>query len=92
MSHPKPNGDKSEPDENRLAYIALCCGLASCVPLVILATFIPAIVFGVLALVKAARLPGHPGKGAAAAGIGVALASLAIQAFVAGLAGVIGLF
>ena len=77
--------------ENLLAWVALCCGIASFVPLVILITFLPALGFGVVALVKGAARPGFPGRQPALFGIALAVVALAMQLAVAGLAGGIGL-
>jgi len=60
------------------------------VPLVILATFVPAILFGIGGLVTAARKPGHPGRGAATIGIALALIALLMQAAIASFAGLLG--
>ena len=82
--------ESTEP-ENRLAWIALCCGLASFVPLVILITFLPAVILGFVALARGATKPGFPGREPALLGILFALIALAIQLAVAGLASIIGL-
>ena len=76
--------------ENRLAWVALCCGLASFVPLVILITFLPAVLLGLLALVQGATKPGFPGRQPAILGIVFAVAGLALQLAVTGLASIIG--
>lgn len=77
--------------QNTAATISLCCGIASMVPLVILITFVPAIVLGFAGLIRAARLPGQPGRGAALWGIALAVGSLVVQAAIAGFAGLIGM-
>lgn len=82
--------DRRDYENNKIAYVALCCGAASLVPLVILATFLPAIVFGIGGLITAARKPGHPGRGAATIGIVLAVAALLMQAIIASFAGLLG--
>ena len=73
-----------------MAWVALCCGLASFVPLVILITFLPAIILGLVALVKGATKPGFPGRQPALLGMVFAVVALAMQLAVAGLASIIG--
>jgi hypothetical protein len=76
---------------NRLAFVGMYCGLASFVPLVILITFVPALVFGAIGLLKARTLPDREGQAEAFLGILMAFISLAVQGTIAGLAALIGL-
>jgi hypothetical protein len=85
-----PPEEQSAEFTNRIAYVGLCCGLASFVPWIMLVTFPCAILFCILGLVRAQRLPGRPGRQAAVFGIGMAFAGAGIQVAIASLASIIG--
>ena len=86
----EPKHTTDSPTENKVAYIALFCGLASLLPLVILVTFIPAVVLGALGFLRSLRSPEKTGRREALLGIGLALMGLLWQASIAALGGLLG--
>ena len=72
------------------AFVSLCCGLSCLVPWVVVITFPPAIVLGVVGLIKSFGLPDRQGRSAALMGMGLAVGFAALQFALVGLAGLIG--
>lgn len=75
---------------NVFATMAVFCGIASWVPLVIVMAFPLTFVCALLALITARMKAQRNGLGAAAIGIALAIAALALQLSVAALGGIFG--
>jgi len=87
---PTDSADAGGPAANLPAYIALCCGLASFVPWVILLTLPMAFVLGLFGLLRSTRLPDKTGRTAAVMGMGIGLLAAVLQLALAGLAAAVG--
>lgn len=93
---PQTTGDRLAPSNrseppNPAALIALCCGLASFVPWVIVVTLPVALVAGGAGLWASWRSGRRQGRTAALMGMGLSLAALVLHLALAGLASIVGL-